>query len=65
MHDTRYDTTNHFTATKEEQANLRLAWTLGKTIEGKGRDSVHCEYTWAVCENPKWDFENNYYRIKE
>lgn len=53
------------TATPEEQEKLKLARKRGEVIEAKGRESVHISYRWAIVENPRWDFHNNYYRIVE
>jgi hypothetical protein len=52
------------TATPEEQAALKLAHENGAIIEAKGRDSIYTEYVWGKVETPKWNFKNNYYRIK-
>ncbi len=54
-----------YTASKEQQELLKSAWLCGMQIEAKGRDDLSTEYRWAVVSNPKWDFRNNYYRIKQ
>ena len=53
------------TATEEEQLKIKTAFKNGATIEAKGRDTLFCEYGWAVTENPKFNFHRNYYRVKE
>lgn len=53
------------TANKDEQKALITAYHNGATIEAKGRDTLMVGYKWFVCAKPKWDFKNNYYRVKK
>lgn len=52
------------TATPEEIVSLKEAHRNGAIIEAKGRDTIHTGYNWAATPNPRWDFKNNYYRIR-
>lgn len=52
------------TASQEEVLSLKEAFKNGAVIEAKGRDTVDTSYNWAVTQTPRWDFKNNYYRVK-
>jgi hypothetical protein len=60
-----------YTATEKEQENLRLAHSFGARIEAKARSCWELDIpwtydaVWAPCENPKWLFSDNHYRLSK